>query len=157
VGINVLYSGTVSAATEGAILGVPSIAVSLGTHSREADFGFAARFARKAAQFMLHHNPNRHIPLNVNVPAIPEKDIKGVVVTRQGQARLMEQFEKRIDPRENVYYWLAGETQVEETEDAGTDFVALRSGMISITPIYYDMTRYDALEGLRATIEKLTP
>ena len=147
VGINVLYSGTVSAATEGAILGVPSIAISLGTHSRDADFGFAARFARKVAQFMLHHNPNRHIPLNVNVPAIPEGQIKGVAVTRQGQARLMEQFERRTDPRENVYYWLAGETQVTESDADGTDFLALQSGMISITPIYYDMTAHDALEG----------
>jgi 5'-nucleotidase len=157
VGINVLYSGTVSAATEGAILGVPSIAISLGTHSREADFSFAARFARKVAHFMLHLNLNRHIPLNVNVPAIPEKDIKGVAVTRQGQARLREEFERRTDPRENVYYWLAGETQVEETEDAGTDFVALRSGMISITPIYYDMTRYDVMEELKEKIGELTP
>jgi len=156
VGINVLYSGTVSAATEGAILGVPSIAVSLGTHSRDADFGFAARFARKVARFMLEHNPNRHIPLNVNVPAIPEKDIKGIVVTRQGQARLMEQFERRTDPRENVYYWLAGETQVADSEDNGTDFLALRNGMISITPIYYDLTRYDVMEELRGTIGKLT-
>ena len=157
VGINVLYSGTVSAATEGAILGVPSIAISLGTHSRDADFGFAARFARKVARFMLDHNPNRHIPLNVNVPAIPEKDIKGVVVTRQGQARLMEQFERRIDPRENVYYWLAGETQITDREDDGTDFLALRSGMISITPIYYDLTRYDVMEELRGVIGNLTP
>ncbi|HNQ00694.1 MAG TPA: 5'/3'-nucleotidase SurE, partial [Syntrophales bacterium] len=129
----------------------------LGTHSRDADFGFAARFARKVARFMLEHNPNRHIPLNVNVPALPEKDIRGVVVTRQGQARLMEQFEKRIDPRENVYYWLAGETQVTDAEDDGTDFLALRNGMISITPIYYDLTRHDALEGLRAAIDKLAP
>lgn len=157
VGINVLYSGTVSAATEGAILGVPSIAVSLGTHSRDADFGFAARFARKVARFMLEHNPNRHIPLNVNVPAIPEKDVQGIVVTRQGQARLMEQFEKRVDPRENVYYWLAGETQVADSEDNGTDFLALRNGMISITPIYYDLTRYDVMEELRETIGKLAP
>jgi len=155
VGINVLYSGTVSAATEGAILGVPSIAISLGTHSRDADYSFAARFARKVAQFMLHHNPNRHIPLNVNVPAIPEKDMKGVVVTRQGQARLREEFERRTDPRENVYYWLAGETQVEETENGETDFVAHRSGMISITPIYYDMTRYDVLDELRGSIDRL--
>jgi len=157
VGINVLYSGTVSAATEGAILGVPSIAVSLGTHSRDADFRFAARFARKVARFMLDHNPNRHIPLNVNVPALPEKDIKGVVVTRQGQARLMEQFERRIDPRENVYYWLAGETQITDREDDGTDFLALRNGMISITPIYYDLTRYDVMEELRGVIGNLTP
>jgi len=152
VGINVLYSGTVSAATEGAILGVPSIAISLGTHSRNADFGFAARFARKIARFMLEHSPNRRIPLNVNIPAVPEK-----AVTRQGQARLMEQFEKRVDPRENVYYWLAGETQITDAEDNGTDFLALRNGMISITPIYYDMTRHDVLDELRGTIGKLAP
>ncbi|HNU85005.1 MAG: 5'/3'-nucleotidase SurE [Pseudomonadota bacterium] len=157
VGINVLYSGTVSAATEGAILGVPSIAISLGTHSRNADFGFAARFARKIARFMLEHSPNRRIPLNVNIPAVPEKDIKGIAVTRQGQARLMEQFEKRVDPRENVYYWLAGETQITDAEDNGTDFLALRNGMISITPIYYDMTRHDVLDELRGTIGKLAP
>ena len=156
VGINVLYSGTVSAATEGAILGIPSIAISLGTHNRDADFGFAARFARKVAHFMLHHNTYRHIPLNVNVPAIPESQIKGVVVTRQGRARLVEQFERRIDPRENVYYWLAGETQVTESDDHGTDFLALKNGMISITPIYYDMTRYDVLETLRETVGKMT-
>ena len=155
VGINVLYSGTVSAATEGAILGIPSIAISLGTHRRDADFDFAARFARQVARFMLDHNPNRHIPLNVNVPAIPEKDIQGIAVTRQGQARLVEQFEKRTDPRENVYYWLAGETQVTDTEDNGTDFLALRNGMISVTPIYYDMTRYDVMDALKGKIGKL--
>ncbi len=155
VGINVLYSGTVSAATEGAILGVPSFAISLGTHNRDADFSFAARFARKVAHFMLHRNLNRSIPLNVNIPAIPEKDIQGVVVTRQGQARLMEEFERRTDPRENVYYWLAGETQISETEDQGTDFLALRNGMISITPIYFDMTRYDVMEDLREKIGEL--
>jgi len=88
---------------------------------------------------------------------VPEKDVKGIAVTRQGQARLMEQFEKRVDPRENVYYWLAGETQITDAEDNGTDFLALRNGMISITPIYYDMTRYDVLDELRGTIGKLTP
>ena len=106
---------------------------------------------------MLEHSPNRRIPLNVNIPAVPEKDIKGIAVTRQGQARLMEQFEKRVDPRENVYYWLAGETQITDAEDNGTDFLALRNGMISITPIYYDMTRHDVLDELRGTIGKLAP
>jgi 5'-nucleotidase len=78
-----------------------------------------------------------------------------VAVTRQGQARLIEQFERRTDPRENVYYWLAGETQITDSDAAGTDFLALQNGMISITPIYYDMTRYDALEELKGSIDRL--
>ncbi len=152
VGINVIYSGTVSAATEGAILGVPSLAVSLDTH-RDADFSFAARFARKMARFMLRENPLKDIPLNVNVPAIPEKEIKGIVVVKQGRARLMETFEKRVDPRDNIYYWLAGETQLSEGDGADSDARALRRGMITVTPIYYDLTRHDALAALRASVE----
>ncbi|MCX5834645.1 MAG: 5'/3'-nucleotidase SurE [Deltaproteobacteria bacterium] len=154
VGINVIYSGTVSAATEGAILGIPSMAVSLDTRA-DADFSFAAKFARRMALFMLNHYPSRHIPLNINVPALPEKDIKGVVVTRQGTTRFTESFEKRVDPRENVYYWLAGETKLSEADQEGTDALALSQGLISITPVYYDLTRYDVLEELRGTIGKL--
>ena len=153
VGINVIYSGTVSAATEGSILGVPSLAISLDTHNRDADFSFAAKIAGKMARFMLKHNPNKNIPLNINIPAIPEEEIKGVVVAKQGKARLMESFEKRVDPRDNIYYWLAGETRLSETEEADSDASVLRRGMISITPIYYDLTRYDILGNLSATIK----
>jgi 5'-nucleotidase len=147
VGINVIYSGTVSAATEGAILGVPSLALSLDTH-RDADFSFAARFACKMARFMLEGNPLKNIPLNVNIPAIPEEEIKGVAVVKQGRARLMETFEKRVDPRDNIYYWLAGETQLAEGEEADSDASSLKKGFITITPIYYDLTRHDALQTL---------
>lgn len=152
VGINVIYSGTVSAATEGAIMGVPSFAISLDT-PREADFSFAARFARKMAHFVLEDNPNKNIPLNVNIPAIPEEEIKGIVVAKQGKIRLMESFERRVTPRDNVYYWLAGETHLSETEEADSDACALSRGMISITPIHYDMTRYDILADVRASIK----
>jgi 5'-nucleotidase len=151
VGINVIYSGTVSAATEGAILGIPSLALSLNTY-RDADFTFAARFARKMAKFMLHDNPLKHIPLNVNVPSLPEKEIKGVVVVKQGKARLMEAFDKRVDPRDRIYYWLAGETHLSEGEEADSDASALKNGMITITPIYYDLTRYDALDTLKESV-----
>lgn len=153
VGINVIYSGTVSAATEGAIMGLPSLAISLDTHDRDADFSFAAKFARKMAVFMLKHNPNKNTPLNVNIPAIPEEEIKGIVVAKQGKARLMESFERRVDPRDNIYYWLAGETRLSETEEADSDASVLRRGMISITPIYYDLTRHDALGDLSANIK----
>lgn len=153
VGINVIYSGTVSAATEGSILGVPSLAVSLDTHDRDADFSFAAKFARKMAVFMLKHNPNKNIPININIPAIPEEEIKGVVVAKQGKARLVESFEKRVDPRGNIYYWLAGETRLSETEDADSDACVLNRGMISITPLYYDLTMHDILSDLSTSIK----
>lgn len=152
VGINVIYSGTVSAATEGTIMGVPSMAVSLDTRRNDADYSFAARFAKKMALFMMKENPLRHIPLNINIPAVPEGEIKGVVVTKQGQARFMETFERRTDPRENIYYWLAGETRLSESEEAESDAYALSQGMISITPIYYDLTRHDAVQDLTKVI-----
>jgi 5'-nucleotidase len=151
VGINVLYSGTVSAATEAAIQGVPALAVSLDTH-KEADFTAAARFARRMAAFILEH-PLPHVALNVNVPAIPESEIRGVVVVKQGRARLMESFDRRIDPRENTYYWLAGETELPACEDEDTDACALKRGMITITPICYDLTRYDLLDGLKVKVK----
>ncbi|OIP91478.1 MAG: 5'/3'-nucleotidase SurE [Syntrophaceae bacterium CG2_30_49_12] len=154
VGINVIYSGTVSAATEGAILGIPSMAVSLDT-LREADFTFAARFARKMAQFMVKDNPRKNIPLNINIPALPEDRIRGIVVTKQGRARFTENFERRVDPRDNVYYWLAGETKTSDEEEINSDVYALSKGMISITPIDYDLTRYDALPDLSARIKVL--
>ena len=155
VGINVLYSGTVSAATEAAILGVPSLAISLDTH-READYSAAARFARRMAAFILEH-PLPHVALNVNVPAIPEEEIRGVVVAKQGRARLMESFDKRIDPRDNIYYWLAGETELPLQEDDDTDASALKRGMITITPIYYDLTRHDLLDDLKARVRGCFP
>jgi 5'-nucleotidase len=152
VGINVIYSGTVSAATEGIILGIPSMAISLDTH-RNADFSFAARFAKKMADFILNNNPMKHIALNVNIPALPEEEIKGVVVAKQGRARLIENFEKRTDPRENIYYWLAGETRLSDHEEIDSDACALRKGMITITPIYYDLTRYDVLDELKERVK----
>ena len=155
VGINVLYSGTVSAATEAAIQGVPSMAISLDKHA-EADFTAAARFARKMAAFILAH-PVPHVALNVNVPAIPEEEIRGVVVAKQGGARLMERFDKRTDPRDNTYYWLAGETELSNCEDVESDGSALKRGMITITPICYDLTRHDLLDSLKVRVRKSFP
>jgi 5'-nucleotidase len=154
VGINVIYSGTVSAATEGAIMGVPSMAVSLDSYDGNADFTVAAKFARKIAAFLLKDHPLKHIPMNINVPALPESEIKGVVVARQGRARLIESYERRVDPRENIYYWLTGETQLSDREDPQADACALRQGMITITPVYYDLTRHDVLAELDALIKK---
>jgi 5'-nucleotidase len=151
VGINVIYSGTVSAATEANILGVPSMAISLDTH-READFSFAAKIARKMAAFIMKNYQGSLMAFNVNVPALAEEEIKGIVIAKQGRARLMENYERRTDPRDNVYYWLAGETQLSDHEEDDSDASLLKKGMITITPIQYDLTRYDALESLKESI-----
>jgi 5'-nucleotidase len=152
VGVNVLYSGTVSAATEGVILGVPSLAVSLDTH-RDADFSVAARFARKIATFMIEKGPFVNMVFNVNVPALPEAEIKGITVTRQGQNMPIETFDKRTDPRENTYYWLGGEMPCSGTEEPNSDAGALHRGFISITPLHYDLTHHDALADLKSRVQ----
>ena len=146
-GINVIYSGTVSAATEAVIMGIPALAVSLDTH-KDADYTFAAQFARKMVRLFMNNPDLRNTALNVNIPALPREKIKGVTVVRQGRGSIIEHFEKRIDPRENTYYWISGEPQ-SEPEDKDTDVSALAAGFITITPIQYDLTRYDMLGTLR--------
>ena len=148
VGINVIYSGTVSAATEGAILGVPSMAISINTF-RDPDFEPAARFARLLARLVNKFGIPAHTSLNVNVPAIPEDEIKGVQITRQGVTRFVESFDRRVDPRENVYYWQCGSTPPLD-EDDDTDACALARDYISITPIHHDLTNYGFMESLRS-------
>jgi 5'-nucleotidase len=147
VGINVIYSGTVSAATEGTILGIPAIAVSINTF-HDPDFEPAARFARLLAWQVQEHGLPPHTSLNVNVPAIPGDRIKGVRVTRQGITRFVEKFDRRVDPRENVYYWQCGSTPP-LTEDGDTDACALAMDYISVTPIHHDLTNYEFLESMR--------
>lgn len=148
VGVNVLYSGTVSAATEGAFLGIKSAAISLNTRINP-DFRFAARFSREIIRFMSENGLKDRTALNVNVPAVPAAQIREVAITRQGLSRFRERFERRVDPRGNVYYWLTGETPVEDrVPDA--DAIALKEGKITITPISFDLTCAEELERLRA-------
>lgn len=154
VGTNVIYSGTVSAATEGAIMGIPSMAISLDSHEKNADYSVAARFAARMARFIAGKNMPGIIPLNINVPALPEEEIRGVKVVKQSRGRLVESFERRLDPRENVYYWMGGERQICETEEGESDCTALKKGMISVTPIYYDLTRHDVLSELDRNLVK---
>jgi 5'-nucleotidase len=138
VGVNVLYSGTVSAATEGAFLGIRAASISLDTR-RDPDFRFAARFSREIIGYIMEHGLRERTALNVNIPAVPVEEILGVSVTRQGVGRFEERFDKRMDPRGNVYYWLSGETPIEEGF-SDTDARALKENRISITPISYDLT-----------------
>ncbi len=139
VGINVLYSGTVAAAIEGALLGIPSVAISLELSEESYDIKEAA----SVAQEMIGHIIKRKLPkgtlLNINIPFVPKKDIKGIAVTRQYSGDFDEYFDKRTDPRGVAYYWLAG-TGWPEVKVDGTDTNALKDGYISITPLKYDLT-----------------
>ena len=148
VGVNVLYSGTVSAATEGAFLGVRSAALSLNTR-QNPDFRFAAEFSKKIIRLMIESGLSRSTALNVNIPAVPPEEIMGVCFARQGTSKLEERFERRNDPRGNVYYWLASEKFVEDG-NPDTDSIALKENKITITPIHYDLTCEKGLEKLKS-------
>ncbi len=146
VGVNLLYSGTVSAATEAAILGLPGVAYSLGT-LKDPDFAYAASLAAHLVGLYPSLGVPRHVPLNVNVPALPAHKIKGIRFTRQSGARLVERFLRRSDPRGHIYYWQAGETMGTEG-DLDTDYPALLAGYVTITPVRHDLTHDEILSRL---------
>lgn len=145
-GINIIYSGTVSAATEGRINDIPSIAVSLTSYTSR-NFGPAARFAVKLARELDSFDLPKGVFFNVNVPDLPEEEIKGVKITHQGKAVYEEIFHRRTDPKGRVYFWLDGERGAEEN-DPSIDERAVRAGYVSVTPIHYDLTHYQTLDKL---------
>ncbi|NUN69598.1 MAG: 5'/3'-nucleotidase SurE [Bacteroidetes bacterium] len=147
--ISVIYSGTVSAATEGTILGIPSIAMSLTTFEPNADFSFAAKFARTMAERVITNGLPNGTVLNVNVPAVPESEIRGVVITRQGKSVWNDEFEARRDPGNKQYFWLKGEL-VELDEEEDIDQRAILNNKVSVTPIQFDLTDYPMLDRLRS-------
>ncbi len=145
--INIIYSGTVSAATEGTILGIPSVAISLTTYDAP-DFSLAAKFARKLALLVADRGLPEGTLLNVNVPPVSEDEIRGVVVTKQGRSKWDDTFETRRDPNNKEYYWLTGKMIVlDNSED--TDQVAILNKLISITPLHYDLTDYRMVEEMK--------
>jgi 5'-nucleotidase len=145
--INILYSGTVSAATEGMVLGIPSIAVSLTTYG-EPDFSYAARLAAKLALKVAGRGLPDGTLLNVNVPAVPEDEIRGVLLTSQGKSCWEDSFDVRRDPANREYFWLTGKMNVTDT-DLETDQIAIREKYVSITPIHFDLTDRRMLEEMR--------
>ena len=146
-GISVIYSGTVSAATEGTILGIPSMAISINTF-KDPIWDTAARVARHLAEVIHEKGLPENTLLNVNVPNLPVDQVKGYAVTRMGQSRFVETFDRRTDPRGNVYYWMDGE--MEHLGDTrGTDGEALANGFVSLTPIWFDLTHKSVLPQLR--------
>ncbi len=153
LGINVLYSGTVSAATEAAILGFPAIAVSLG-QKKDPPFDWALPHIERLGAWVLKHGLPRGVALNVNIPALPPDQVRGFKLTRQGLTKFRESFEQREDPRGNLYYWLAGEATAAETE-AEVDVTAVKEGYVSVTPLFYDLTAHSHMEDLTCSLKKL--
>ena len=138
MGTNVIYSGTVSAATEGTFLGIPSVAVSIDSHHPE-DFKPAMDITQNTLNKVLEFGLPKGTLLNVNIPDIPGKMIEGIRITTQGNAYYKDRFEKREDPRSNIYYWMTGES-IDPDSSGNTDNWALKDGYISITPIHYKLT-----------------
>lgn len=170
LGTDVLYSGTVSAAMEGAIEGIGGIAFSLTSHTGK-DFQPAADFARSLVAHLDRHPLPRAMLLNVNIPAVPAAELAGVKLTRQGLRRYIDSFEKRVDPRGKTYYWLAGElledipqpplefatvaaasfdpTDLQWMSTLETDVQAIRQNFITLTPLQYNLTCASGLAGLQ--------
>jgi 5'-nucleotidase len=152
-GISVIYSGTVSAATEGTILGIPSMAISLSTF-KDPIWDTAARVARHLAGIVPEKGLPENTLLNVNVPNVPFDQLKGYAVTRMGQSRFVETFDRRTDPRGNAYYWMDGELE-RHGDSTDTDLEAIEQGFVSLTPIWFDLTHHAVLPRIRSWDLKL--
>jgi 5'-nucleotidase len=144
---NIIYSGTVSAATEGTILGVPSIAISLCTWDRHADFSVAVKYGLEIAKTAVKKGLPHGTLLNVNVPAIEENRIKGIRVCRQSDCLFEVEFEKRADLRGLEYYWQGGKMTPNDPNQ-NTDIMLVEDGWVTVTPIRYDLTNHDFLAEL---------
>lgn len=147
--INVIYSGTMSAAMEGAIEGIPSIGFSLCNHSIDADFNPIHQYVEKIIRFALKQKPKEFSCLNVNFPAITEDLIQGIKVCRQAKAMWEEEFEERHDPSGNAYYWLSGKFINHEADQTDTDEWALSNQYISVVPVQFDVTQHNAIQPLK--------
>ncbi len=147
VGVNVIYSGTVSAATEAAVMGVPGIAVSIDSFDTR-DFSAATEFIVTLLRTIEREGFPSGVALNVNVPNVPAGEIQGVRITHQGRMRCMESFDRRRDPRNHVYYWLQN-TSISRDSDPSADSFALEEKHISLTPIHFDLTHFPTLESLK--------
>ena len=153
-GINVLYSGTVAAAIEGAFFGIPSIAISL-EHDEHADFTSAAKLARQLIeQIIAHPDPPSRL-FNVNIPTAGVRNPIGVKLVPMGVARYGEHFLRRQDPQGRVYFWATLDPPP-QAESHATDLSALKQGFITLTPLHYDMTLNSALDAMQSWSFDLT-
>jgi len=150
---NIIYSGTVSAAAEAVIMGVPGLAVSL-TSFDTPEFEYTCSLTQQLVKKILENGLPKGTLLNVNVPPLPPEEIEGIVITRQGKGRYEESFDKRVDPNNRTYYWMTGK-RMNLDHDNDVDDVVIRQKKVSITPVRYDLTDMDMLQKLeRWNIEK---
>lgn len=148
--INVLYSGTMSAAMEAAIENIPSIGFSLLDYKYDADFTASREIVRKMVKAILGKKQEKHFLLNVNIPIGRPEDIKGIKICKQAYAKYEEEFSERVDPHGKPYYWLTG---VFKNFDKGkdTDVWALENNYVSVVPVQFDLTNYDLKKKIEAT------
>ncbi len=140
--VSVLYSGTMAAAIEGCLYGINSVGFSLNDFSRTADFSVCKKYIRIVMQKLAAESLPPGVCLNVNVPALPEDKIKGILICRQARGNWKEEFEKRKDPMGRTYYWLTGMFQNQEPDAIDTDEWALNNGYVSVVPVSVDMTAH---------------
>jgi 5'-nucleotidase len=148
--INVIYSGTMSAAVEAAIESIPSVGFSLLDYNIEADFSGSRKYVRIIIEKLLEKKQDKHMVLNVNIPAVPAELIKGIKVCRQAYAKYEEDFLERNDPNGRRYYWLTGEF-VNFDKGKDTDVWALANQYVSVVPVQFDLTNY----ALKTKLEKI--
>lgn len=154
--INILYSGTLSAAMEASLEGVPSIGFSFLNYEADADFSVCLPYARHLIDFVLRNGMAEGSLFNVNIPDLPANQIRGMMICRQAEARWVEEYTSNQDPRGRSYYWLTGRF-VNEDEGKDTDAYALENGYVSLVPSLHDLTNYRALDSLRTIENDLQP
>ena len=147
--INVIYSGTMSAAMEAAIESIPSIGFSLLDYKIDADFSAAREVVRTIVKDVLKMKKDKHFLLNVNIPAVPKELIKGIKICKQAYAKYEEDFVERKDPLGKPYFWLTGKF-VNYDKGTDTDVVALEKNYVSVVPVQFDLTNYE----LKKQLEK---
>lgn len=146
--INIIYSGTMSAAMEASLEGIPSIGLSYLEYSFDADFSACQEIARRLVSGYFKDGFGTATLLNVNIPVLPIEEIKGIRICKQAPGNWTEEFKVAQDPRGQTYYWMTGEFYLESDED-DTDIWALNNGYVSVVPSMHDLTHYSALEGLK--------
>ena len=145
--INVIYSGTMSAAVEAGIEGIPAIGFSLLDYNWEADFDAARNYIKRITLNALEEGIPENVVLNVTIPKLKENEIKGIKVCRQAKAFWAEEFDKRVNPQGRNYYWLTGKF-VNQDKGQDTDEWALENGYISVVPVQFDLTAHHAIQKL---------
>jgi 5'-nucleotidase len=150
--VNVLYSGTMGAAIEGAFYNIPSIGLSLTDHDPDADFEGAIKYGTQIVEAVLNGNLPLPLCLNVNVPNIPCNELKGVRIARQTRGYWREEFFKRTDPHGRDYYWLTGAFSNAEPEAEDSDEWALANGYVAVVPVQVDLTAYHQMEQLKSIL-----